>query len=366
MGGERWQHGFYRQSGTVRGRIYAVAMRVEEGVKKYVPLLFVIGWSCVTAFFAWHVASGCYRQFRTYDYASTRGTITHMEQTTEPGDEGGETYGVKADYSYTVDGQRQEGTRVRYAADSSNDNWAYLFVKQHPAGSEVTVYYDRKKPVESVLIQGLQGSDCFMMTFMTPFVCIALLLPLLLIWNRKRNGSTELSRRQDGEIVRLRASLWIIPGSFAAGLGMGACLAIFVVAFGFGGFHPSMQVMKVAWGAIAVVTLVSGCATAFWIMAGKGDLVLDGQARVLRFKGREIAYAQIASFLVRREEANEQISYSLWAEEAGSQPKLRLRKWMGDAEGDSARRMAGYLSRIVGVPALDETGKQIGVASRVD
>jgi uncharacterized membrane protein (DUF485 family) len=86
-----------------------------------------------------------------------------------------------------------------------------------------------------------------------------------------------------------------------------AFLSIFVICFGFGGFHPPLRVVSVTWG----IVLAGGVAVWIWswinILKGKYDLVLDEMKSSIQLPltcGRKtrkaFAFAEVAGCYVDR------------------------------------------------------------------
>lgn len=64
------------------------------------------------------------------------------------------TYSVYIAYRYEVDGRAYEGDRYRFISSSSSGREAKAaVVRQHPAGSRITVYIDPADPTESVVLR---------------------------------------------------------------------------------------------------------------------------------------------------------------------------------------------------------------------
>ena len=65
------------------------------------------------------------------------------------------TYSVQVRYSYEVDDQTFEGSRLSYGEEGhSNRSEAQKVLARYPQGKEVEVYYDPMDPKRSVLVRG--------------------------------------------------------------------------------------------------------------------------------------------------------------------------------------------------------------------
>jgi hypothetical protein len=218
-------------------------------------------------------------QLRACRFPSVTGVITHSEITAEHGSHG-DTTGVNIRYHYEVAGHAFEGTRYRYVAGSSSDSkWAEDAVKHYSSGAEVPVFYNPKKPAESLLHPGIDGSDYMWFIFLTPFNMV-----MLAFWSmgvgflrnkffRSSNGRVKTIR--DGYFLRVRLPRYPGWGLGMAVTGLVAFIEAFLLAFIGGGFHP-----KAGLGAAAIVIAgVSGIAVAAWhwwkTHSGVNDLTID-------------------------------------------------------------------------------------------
>ncbi len=244
-----------------------------------VLVFFGLFWSAITLLFDGVLGYSFVNQIRANHFASVTGVITHSETTTEHGSHGNTT-GVDIRYHYEVNGQPFEGSRYRYLQGSSSDSkWAQDAVNRYSMGSEVPVFYNPKKPSESLLSPGLDGSDYIWIIFMTPFTAIMLGLWLSGIGFLRNkffpstNGRVKTIR--DGHFLRIR-----LPRLPAWSLGMAATGAVafletFLLIFSSGGFHPkakyALAAIIIAFGTGIVVTARQ------WMKArsGRFDLVID-------------------------------------------------------------------------------------------
>ena len=247
--------------------------------KALVIVLVGLFWSALVLVFDSIVGYGIVNQIRACRFPSVIGVITHSETTTEYASHG-DTTGVDIRYHYEVNGHAFEGTRYRYVAGSSSDSkWAKDAVKYYFSGAEVPVFYNPKKPAESLLHPGIDGSDYMWFIFLTPFNMV-----MLAFWSmgigflrnkffRSPNGRIKTIR--DGHFLRIRLPRY--PG-WAWGMavtGIVAFIEAFLLAFIGGGFHP-----KAGLGAAAIViACASGIAVAVWewwkTHSGVSDLTID-------------------------------------------------------------------------------------------
>lgn len=258
-------------------------------------IFFGLFWSGMTLLFDGFMILPAVRQVAAERFATTQGTVLSSE-VTHHDDSDGTTHGVRITYSYTVAGREFTGDRFRYGKFSSSDSaWARQAVHEHTVGSTTKVYYDPNNPTESVLRPGLAGCDLFMLMFMTPFNAVMLVFwaagwsLLRRRWHNPVAGGIKL--RTELRRTRARLSEYSPLTAGIATIALLAFVGMFVVAFGFGGFHPSLRVVSVAWGVI----LAGGITAAGWhwknILAGKYDLVIDdlnGTIHLPRTCGRKV------------------------------------------------------------------------------
>lgn len=242
-------------------------------------IFFGLFWSGITLLFDGIILTSATRQVLASRFATTQGTVLSSE-VTHNSDGDGTTHGVRITYRYEVEGREYSGDRFRYDKSTSSDSaWARQAVKEHRVGSAVTVYYDPQNPAEAVLRVGLAGSDLFMAMFLTPFNVVMLgfwwwgCVRLRRRLRKPVAGGVWLRTELRGTRARLTE---FSPLAMAVVIvALLAFLSTFVVAIGFGGFHPSLQVMKIVW----TIILCGGALSAVWhwqrILHGKYDLILD-------------------------------------------------------------------------------------------
>ena len=273
-------------------------------------LVFALFWSALTLLFDGLTLVPMARQVIALKYATTQGTIVSSQVTTGESDDC-TVYGVKIEYTYSVDGQTYNGSRYRYGGNwkSSDNQWAYRAVAHFPAGSKVPVYYSTWHHQEAVLVTGPEGADLFMLAFMTPFNAVMLFLAhagwrrWLRRWFKLPAGGVDIIT--DSRRTRIRMTEWSPAGAAMAAIALLAFLSIFAVGFTHG-FHPSLPLMGITWSII----LTGGCLIGSWhtlnIRRGKFDLVIDGQNGVLELPAiagrktrRRIPFPHIEDLLVQ-------------------------------------------------------------------
>ena len=310
-------------------------------------LVFALFWSALTLLFDGLTLVPMARQVIALNYATTQGTIVSSQVTTGNGDDG-TVYGVKIEYTYSVDGQTYNGSRYRYGGNwkSSDNQWAYRAAAHFPAGSKVPVYYSTWHHQEAVLVTGPEGADLFMLAFMTPFNAVMLFLAhagwrrWLRRWFKLPGGGVHIiteSRR-----IRVRMTEWSPAGSAMATIALLAFLSVFAVGVS-QGFHPSLPVMGFTWAIIIAGGLVAGGWHGLNIRRGKFDLIIDGQDGTLelpamagRKSRRRIPFNQIENLLVEtvlapKSDSESQPKYAPAIVIEGSAPATeKLAEWMDE------------------------------------
>src|SRR4051812_46582206 len=135
-------------------------------------VLFGGFWSAVTLSFDVMWARNFWRQMEARDYATVQGKMVDARIENSRGRRGTSERAELA-YRYTAMGREYTSQRLRHGTERG-DQFARDFVRAHPAGSEVTVYYDPGDPSRAVLTPGIIGMDLFMPMFLLPFNAVML------------------------------------------------------------------------------------------------------------------------------------------------------------------------------------------------
>lgn len=327
-------------------------------------IFFGLFWSGMTLMFNGFMVVPGVRQVLAQRFSTTPGTILSSEVTYHD-DGDGTTHGVRITYAYTVAGRNYVGDRFRYGNFSSSDcGWASQAVGEHPPGKPVTVFYNPRSPGQALLRPGLAGSDLFMLMFMTPFNAVMLGF-WWTGWNRLRRkwrpplaGGVKLRT----ELRRTRARMTEFS-PLAAGIATTALLAflgIFVICFGFDGFHPSLRIMTVAWAIVIAVGVMAGLWQWQNVLSGKYDLILDGLNDSVQLPltcGRKTAktfprteiFSAYTETIEKRDSEGSTFTYVPTLRLlAADGPTEKLAEWH---DADRAREFVGWLNEKLGVPA---------------
>jgi Protein of unknown function (DUF3592) len=250
-------------------------------------LVFGLFWTALVLTFDGVIVTAAVRQQLAKSFSTVTGRVTKSEVTSQRGSKGGTQYSVDIEYNYIVDGKRYHGTRFRYPDWSSSDgDWAREAVQAHPRGAQTTVYYQPGRPEESLLSPGIGGGELFMLLFLTPFNLIMFgIWAGVWEWGRSRGavpvaGGAKITTEGTRVRVRLpRYSPWLVG---LVSLGFSAFIAVFVVCFLFGGFHPALDRIIPVW--VVVLAISVGVFLWCWlrVKSGAEDLVIDEAAGMVR------------------------------------------------------------------------------------
>lgn len=322
-------------------------------------VVFGLFWSAITGLFLVLVVHGIVKQLEATSFARTDGIVDKVEETISRGSKS-TTYGVKIVYHYTVNGQRYSGDKLRFGQSSSSHKWAQGMVQRFAAGTHPPVYYNPADPAEAVLIPGIQGEDLFLALFLTPFALIMLAIWAALAMSfRRTKGFLGLQVLEELNVTRIRPSAWIALGAAAAAMGLSAFVSIFVVAFLFGGFDPSLSVAGGAWTVVLSAAVLTGAWKFSRIRSGAEDVVLDDAGKWLTApKAVRVPYASIGGVHVitkvtTTSKGGTTRTYEVWIHytQDGKAKRLKLEKWSEQAE--EARRFAAWLGLQLGVAVVD-------------
>ena len=277
------------------------------GCGAYFGGFFILFWTTITLSFDFFIGAGIYNQTRAKQFETAQGKVL-ISKVESHSDSDGTTYKPIVHYEYEVDGKRIKNDVIRFQMTSSNDPYAREFVKSHPVGKQIDVYYNPERAEESVLVRGVEGADLFILMFMTPFNLV-MLTGWYIAWNYFFPGSPAgyVNVRDDGQYESLRLNSGWPVATGAACLGGLAFAAIFLIGFTYG-FHPPLGVIQLVW----FILLAVSCSVSIWIwrkdQSGRLDLVRDKFQDTLRLpnwkeNGREgvrLAIQDVVGAVVRK------------------------------------------------------------------
>jgi len=240
----------------------------------------MVPWVLLTLVFDGSILYGIARQLHAKSYPSVEGTILQGEVKSEASEDG-PTYKFEVRYAYAVDGRQYESSRHRYGGgwSTSDKHGPVELATRFAKGTRHPVYYRAGDPSDAVLLTGVEGSDLFLLLFMTPFNLVTYVGLSWLVGARKRQEEGVRSFVRDGRThVPLKVFHPLAAGLVAAGTA--AFVLVFPIAFTVG-MNPPLPVAVLALVAVGVV----GVAVAQWRRgqrdSGEDDLILDEQQRKL-------------------------------------------------------------------------------------
>jgi hypothetical protein len=299
-------------------------------------------------------------QYQAQFFPKTEGRIVSAEIITHTGSKGRVYYHPAFVYSYTVTNYFQSFTGRRYRYDGIPSDHASVsrIVEAHPAGSEVTVYYNPRNPADVLLAPGVLPQDLSILFFFTPVVVMVWFM--LLKAGRELEWAGKIEPAAGGvQILTDRMTTRVrLPRYQAMSLGLRTAGGLSVVAgvvFQFNGIAAPMKD-----GLFALLIIVGGgAAVYFWqaqrLASGIQDLVIDEGARTvelpLTYKRRErrpLPFSEIKAVTLKQvaHRRRSGVSYTY-------APTLQLREGsseqLTDLSQSKAESFAGWLREKLGV-----------------
>jgi hypothetical protein len=279
------------------------------------------------------------------------------------------SYTSKVRYAYVVNGRRYESGCMRFGMTSGGRKASESFVRQHPPGSQMTVYYDPARPSQALLEPGVSGIDLFSILFLTPFLVImAGSWVAVAGWvcggrTAEQRFSRRLDERGAATVVRLPG---ISPIGSAALTALGtSSLLIFVVGITTG-MRPSMPVSSAALALVIGLSLWAERRARAMLRLGRLRLEVNPIRRTLTLPLRKrqdqretIRFDQVDDVEIKRRvrtsDDSQTVQYApslRWTHQSGT-PQTTVLGFF-DTE-DEARAMRDWLLRKVN-PAASAVG----------
>jgi hypothetical protein len=225
---------------------------------------FGLFWTAFTLLFDCFVVHSVTMRLWALSFSSTTGTVIHSELKTSPDSDGETTYQPEVHYHYSVEAAAHTGTTYQFSQFlTSSSRRARSVVRAHPIGKPVTVFYNPQNPSQAVLHRGLDGSELFMVVFMTPFNAVMVAFWGGVVRWRKQpqllaSGGVEAVVRGCEVVVRLpHFPPAAVGGILAAVVAFALTLLIAFTA----GMDPSLRVGASALGLV----VGSGVAAALFV-----------------------------------------------------------------------------------------------------
>jgi len=205
-------------------------------------------WSVGTLTGDFGLAASLYYQLRAIGFRMADGVIV-SSKLEQHSDSEGTSYTPAVEYRYSVGRQEHVGRRINYSWVATSSQGARQAIAQYPAGQRVTVYYDPRRPEDSLLEPGLHSGQAFLALFLLPFNII-MATCWLAVWQWFRGTAGRLpegaraTATPEGFVLRLyrysplaAAALAALFVSFAG---------VFIAAFGSGAM-PQSFLVGCAW-----------------------------------------------------------------------------------------------------------------------
>lgn len=284
-------------------------------------LLFALAFTILTSLAAYFIISGVFLQISTSSYTTTTGQVVESKivyETVRNERSIKEYVGILSIvYSYNVNGTNYTGNR--YFANHNvrdDEKWIKEYVKKHPKGSPLTIYYDPKKPSDAVLVKGLSGHDLYLCLFIYPFVVISVtfwgLLFHMLFFFKNYVGTHYFVEKPDG--IHLRLTL--IPGLTGLALSIITAIACILISnLTPTSTQPSLLVGILYWVAIALSIIWGINSTQHRNKLGKDDIIINHNKKQIVLpktwstKSETITFSQIQEINV--EELTQQKNLNL-------------------------------------------------------
>ncbi len=241
-------------------------------------IIFALVWSCLTLLIGVLAIRGIVLEWRSRSFVQTTGQILTSKVQAHAGHRG-TSYTPEITYTYTVDGRKFTGSKVRAGfATGSSGHWARDVVEQHPVDSNASVFYDPASPSMAVLEKGISGQDLFILLFLTPFLAITATI-WVIVWDAIKGlrkdlvaGGVKLIPYTTGVRVRLPSFPPIGAGGLA--LGGSSIVAIFAITFSTN-MDPSVGTVLMTWCFILGFSAFIFMRRWKRVHSGAEDLVID-------------------------------------------------------------------------------------------
>ncbi len=156
-------------------------------------VFFALFWNGMVSVFLsvvlWSFAASLDARWR---YEQTDGNVVEAQVLSPPGGDG-EEYRAQVVYRYTVGERSYTSDRIgaseSWQADARGPR---RFVRDHPPGTRVLVYYDPANPDEAILDPSVPPMMWFLLVFLQPFVCVG----IGVVWGVIASARQDRARRR--------------------------------------------------------------------------------------------------------------------------------------------------------------------------
>jgi len=226
------------------------------------------------------------QQIGARGYPITWGQVVESEVTTTTDSDGAPSHRPRIRFTYEVNGQSFEGDRWRYGnLGLSDPAFAKQVVARFAPGTAAPVHYNPDDPGDAVLSTDLDGTDAFLLLFMSGFNLSfglgswypCLLWLRLLIFN-PRAGGVPLIARGDTVAARLpRYGPIVVAGAVLAGI---LFVSVFITAL-FMHMTPPLEFVFGVWAAALGAAVLAYVGRRLALSRGRCDLIVHRNAGML-------------------------------------------------------------------------------------
>jgi len=114
------------------------------------------------------------------NWATTQGKVLKSRVNPNAGDDN-DMYQLQFDYQYEVNGETHHGKGRYFNLGEPSQSWKgdlYDFVKEHPVGSTIDVYYNPNSPEDCTITTGVSWLAWVLIAVNALFLCMAVHLVL--------------------------------------------------------------------------------------------------------------------------------------------------------------------------------------------
>jgi hypothetical protein len=245
-------------------------------------LLATIFCTLITAFGDLAVIGATIHQFRSNSFLPAPCQIVSSKLKIVQGPRSA-SYEPRVQYTYSVGGLSYTGHIYTFGSFNNDDSaWAHRAIRDFPAGSQRTCYYDARNPSRAVLLRGLQSGDVFGLMFFTPFNVIAGILLYLTLGERYYRKADPKPAAIDA-VQNLEAwsmSQYTPLIIFALTFAVASFAGIFICIIR-SGFNGPIATVSATWGSAFLLAVAAALFTRRKLKSGKHNLVLDLNKRYL-------------------------------------------------------------------------------------
>ena len=135
---------------------------MDNSSKKPVITVFAIFLLLLSAWLTYSIISFT-NAIQTKSWPSVKGIVKSTD-VKKVSSKGTSQYSPVIDYSYRIGNEEYFSNKYSSSTARGSSQWAKELIGKHPVNSPISVYYDPKDPKNSVLVQGLQSDNYWMLS----------------------------------------------------------------------------------------------------------------------------------------------------------------------------------------------------------